>query len=272
MNNSEKPFHKFLASQIDIERCAICRQFKPNHICEICGLNTVHINKILEDGTVIDKDEELELTIADGNILMCHDCYNHENELQIENQSEVKVTERKEFTSDVHSIALNASRIMDAAIQVRTDLFNAEVTAIVDLKNIIDNDESITNKHYELASQLKDRFEHFQSVIFDKQKEIIESSNSQRAIQVYLNELANKLRSEEREKLKISDINYKPNDITKVLKVPKIKVNKPRLDKDELNKAAKELGIPVFTLQSFIVAKNISIEVAANMIRASLGK
>jgi phosphatidate phosphatase PAH1 len=253
-------FHKFLTSQIDQERCAICRYYRPNHICEICGLS-------------LDSNEhELELTVAAGNILMCHDCNDAENKLQSENNTPEKIQERIDIQEDVHSIALRASQIMDKSIQVRTDLFNAEVVAIVDLKNIIDNDPNVTNKHYTLAEELKKRFEHFQSVIFAKQNEIVETANSQRAIQVYLNELANKLRSEEREKLKISDINYKPNDVSKVIKVPKIKVNKPKLDKELLNSTAKELGIPVFTLQSFVTAKNCSIEAAANMIRASLGK
>lgn len=246
-------FHKFLSSQIDQERCAICRVFKPSHICEICGL------------------EEL-VTITTGNILMCESCSNLENKLQSENFTPEKIEERHELVTNLHSIALNASRIMDQSVQVRTDLFNAAVVAIVDLKNIIDLDESITNKHFALATELKTRFEHFQSVIFDKQKEIVDASNNQRAIQVYLNELANKLRAEEREKLKLSDINYKPNDVSKVIKVKTISVKKPKLDKIELAKWAKEIGIPEYTLAAFVTAKNCTIEAAANMIRQSLSK
>lgn len=248
MNQS---YHSFLASQIDTERCAICRIFKPNHVCEICGL-------------------ELEVVNTLGNILMCHDCNDNEQKLQSANQSPESLIERQEFTSDVRSIALQATRIMDQAIQVRTDLFNAEVVAIVDLKNIIDLDDSITNKPFALASELKTRFEHFQSVIFDKQREIVGASNSQRAIQTHLNELANKLRAEEREKLKLNDINYKSNDVSKVIKVKTVSVKKPKLDIELLKSTANELGIPLFTLQSFVTAKNCSIEVAANMIRATL--
>jgi hypothetical protein len=298
MDTNKQTFHKFLSSQIDIERCAICRIFKPNHVCEICGLN------------VDSKGLELELTM-DGRILMCHSCYESEHTL-INNDSNIESTNNQSYTltnkelgmfkwtckcgivnngmnekctgkecnevrpdelteiSTIASLALSSSRAIDQSITVRTDLFNAETVAIVDLKKIIDENVEITNKPFALASELKKRFEHFQSVIFAKQEEIVETANKQKAIQVYLNELANKLRSEEREKLKIADINYKP--VSKEVKVPKITVKKVKLDKELLTSTAKELGIPVFTLQSFVTAKNCTIEVAANMIKASLGK
>lgn len=245
-------FHKFLASQLDHERCMVCRTFKPSHVCDICGL-------------------DLDVTITAGNILMCYDCFTNESKLQAENNTPEKQQERVELGNNIHSIAIEASRMLDASVEVRTDLFNAQVVAIVDLKSAIDNDESITNKHFALAEELKKRFDHFQSVIFEKQREIVDTSTNQRAIQVYLNELANKLRAEEREKLKINDINYKPNPI-KEIKVKTVTVKKPKLDKDELKKYASELGVPEFTLAAFVTAKNCSIETAANMIRASLSK
>lgn len=166
------------------------------------------------------------------------------------------------------------TRAVDASIQIRTDLFNAETVSIVDIKKAIDSDESITNKPYALAVALQERYTKYKQVIFELNEQVMAESNKQRAIQVYLNNLANQLRADEREKLKINDINYQVSPVSnrkvsiaadRVTKAPKKK-----LDKVEVRKFAALLGIPEFTLQMICVQKNLSAEDGYNMLKKSI--
>lgn len=172
----------------------------------------------------------------------------------------------------VLNTVLETAKNIDASITARTDIFNAETVAIVDLKKAIDSDTTLTNKPFELAKALKGRFEHFTSVIFDAQKVVVESTNKQRAIQSYLNSLANQLRAEEREQIKVQDISYKPAAVKepKVKTVTTAKPKAAKLDKAELKKFAKELGVGEFTLQSFVVARGCTVAEAAAAIKASI--
>ncbi len=201
-----------------------------------------------------------------GNMLMCSECRAREFKTSQEHMSE---SNQKQRVADMNA-ALMASRSVDNGIEVKTDLFNAATVAIVDLKKLIDDNPEITNKPFALASELKNRFEHFKSVIFDMNEKIIEAGNNQKAIQVYLNNLANQLRADERERLKIADINYHPS-APKQSKPKTIKVSSAKkLDKVELKKYAMELNIPEFTLQMLVVSKGITVEAAANMLRRSI--
>ncbi len=170
---------------------------------------------------------------------------------------------------DINDV-LRTSREVDSRIQVRTDVFNAATTAIVDLKKAIDADESITNKPFALATELSNRFNHYKTVIFELNEKVVEASNNQKAIQIYLNQLANSLRAEEREKLKISDINYKPKDVKTPVTAKTIKLSKKRLDKKEVKDFAAKLGIPEFTLQMICIQKNMSAEQGYNMLKKSI--
>lgn len=201
-----------------------------------------------------------------GNMLMCPDCKEIEDKAYKANNT----PEMQQSRVDSMNITLELSREIDNNIQVRTDLFNAATVSIVELKSAIDSDDSIINKPYALASELKDRFEHFKSVVFELGEKIVDAGNQQKAIQVYLNNFANQLRVEEREKLKIADINYQPTK-PKSIKVPSVRVSK-KLDKMELAKYAKELGISEFTLQMVCVSQGIPLETAANKLRKSINE
>ena len=114
---------------------------------------------------------------------------------------------------------------------------------------------------------------HFQKVIFDANQAVIDATNNQKAIQVYLNNLANTLRAEEREKLKIQDINYQPTKVKPIKTVKPVTTRKPvKLDKAELNKYAMELGVSLFTLQMVCVSQGITPEQAANKLRKSINE
>ncbi len=157
---------------------------------------------------------------------------------------------------------LTRSREIDNRVTVRTDIFNSATVAIVELKKAIDADITITNKPYALAETLTERFTHFKQVIFELNEKVIEASNNQKAIQIYLNNLANQLRADERAKLKIADINYQPKPIkvgNKSLTKKSITLGKKKLDKAELRKYAGMLGVAEFTLQMIAIQKNLSV-------------
>jgi len=208
-----------------------------------------------------------------GGMIVCGNCYAIEMGLLKTNATPEAQAERVEISNNKMAIALEASRAVDNAIQVRTDLFNAATTSIIELKATIDANADITNKPYALAEELTKRFEHHKQVVFELSEQIVAAGNSQKAIQIYLNQLANSLRAEEREKLKIADINYKPNPV-KPVKTKSIKTtgSTKKLDKVELRKYAAELGVSEFTLQMLCVSKGISPETAANQLRKSINE
>ena len=218
--------------------------------CEVCDKTDVHITKHY------------------GNMWFCDDCWEKEDALQKSSQS----PEAQQARVDAYRASVETAKALDNKIEVRTDLFNAATQSIIDIKAVIDADESITNKPYALAEMLLGRFNHFKQIVFNLNEQIVDANNNQKAIQIYLNQMANTLRAEEREKLKIQDINYKPNPVKP--SVPKsIKTSGTRksgIDKAELAKYAKELGVSEFTLQMLVVSKGITVETAANILRKSI--
>lgn len=209
----------------------------------------------------------IEIKCWFGNMYQCADC--HAKDVA-HNSPEAQQARGETYKQEQKT--LQEARAIDSGIQVRTDLFNAATVAIVDIKNTIDNDETITNKPFALASELKNRFEHFKTVVFELNEKLVEAGNQQKAIQVYLNNLANQLRAEEREKLKIADINYKPS----VVKSPTVRTIKTtgttnkKATKADIKKAATELGIPEFTLASFVLMNGGNLEAAVNKLKASI--
>lgn len=212
------------------------------------------------------EENPVKITVHYGNMWFCDECWAKELVATKELQS------NKE-TTNVVTNALREAAHVDNTVQVRTDLFNAQTVSIINLKAEIDNNPEITNKPYVLAQELMNRFEKFKSVIFEYNEKIVEANNAQKAIQVYLNQMANTLRQEEREKLKIADINYQPTKV-KPVKPQAIKTTgtkkSTKLDKVELRKYAAELGVAEFTLQMVVVAKGISIQEAAVMLKKSI--
>jgi|SRR5215471_5199411 len=218
--------------------------------------------------------KDVNLTCHYGSLWMCDSCWQKEQDLQARNQSAEAQQQRIDaYHNSVESRVIEQSKLIDNSISVRTDLFNAATVAILDLKKAIDENPEITNKPYALAETLAERFNHHKAVIFDLQEKIVTAGNEQKAIQQYLNTLANQLRSEEREKLKLADINYQP----KPLKTPTVKTikttgtsKKTKLDKVELRKWASELGVNEFTLQMVCVSKGVTPEEGAKILRKSL--
>lgn len=221
-------------------------------------------------------ESEKLVTVKYGNMKFCDECWLIEERASNENQSlanqQKRLDELNSKQAESNQI-LNEVKKIDSSIQVRTDLFNAATKSIIDIKKAIDSDETIQNKPYELAKILTERLNHFNTVVFELKNELVEAGTNQRALQTSLNQLANQLRAEEREKLKIADINYKPNPI----KVPtprnistRTTLKKTKIDKKELRVAASQIGVSEFTLQMIVVQKNISVAEAVKLLKKSI--
>lgn len=244
--------HSFIASIAKKDICAVCKKDEIAHtdnaVCEACG----------KTGPV---------EVKYGNMLMCSSCIELEAKAWAESQSPNAQQARVNALNE----SIEKAKAIDNSIQVRTDIFNAATVAILDIKKSIDENETIANKQFALAEYLVERHNHFQTVIFEANQAVVDATNNQRAIQQYLNNLANQLRSEEREKLKLQDINYKPT-APKPVKPKAITTKKAKIDKAEVKKYALELGISEFTLQALCISGNITPEQAANKLRKSINE
>jgi len=196
----------------------------------------------------------------------CKECKRKEIEAQKELQD--GADKRVEDLDRISKMSVLDRQIaVDTTIQLSTDIFNAKTVAIVDLKAAIEADDTIDNKQYELAKRLKNRFSHLKEVIFERTQENLKDSSEQRSIQSYLNNLANTLRENEREELRLKDLNYKPLAPKKPGK-PKIKKKiGPKFNKVELRECAKQLGVDEFTLQMICVSKNMQPKEAAEELK-----
>ena len=239
--------HSFQPSQINSSVCVRCKRTELDHTdratCECCS-----------------NSGQMEIFC---DMLMCSDCIDKELTLARNHQTPEKQNERIESLHDF----LNRSRAIDDSIQIRQDIFNAQTIAIIELKARIDSDESITNKPFALAEELDIRFKHLKQVIFEENEKQLARSNEQKAIQIYLNNLANLLRAEEREKLKLSDISYKPLDKKPTVK----KVTTKKFSKIDIRNKAKELGVPESVLQMIVISKNMTVDQAAEHIKKTMG-
>ena len=249
--------HEFRASLAESSICTICKYTEIDHTdratCEECG----------NSGTC---------DIVYGNMLLCTDCQIKELAAQAElkNGAESRVIDAR--------AVLDKARKIDQSIHIIQDIYNAETVAIVSIKKTIDSDTNISEKHFALAKSIEERFSHFQEVINAARDSIIEAESKQRAIQQYYNDLANRLRVEQREQIKLRDVNYKVPErkSTPKPRAPSIK----KLDKGLLIKTANELSkefpaVPVNlimpNLQTLVISRNMTLESAANVLRGMFG-
>jgi hypothetical protein len=198
-----------------------------------------------------------------GKLLLCRECLAKEIENSLPSVPVADLTPSTPLTNTV----LQMSREVDNSIRVSSDLFNAATTPIMELKKAIDLDDSIPQdkKTYKLAEELLQRFNIHKRAIFDMQEKIVAEHSSQRAIQQYLNNMASSLQAEEREKLKLADINYKPE----VVKDTKVKVKAPKAEKfsnAEVKAVCKQFGVDEFMVRMTITAQGCSLLEAVHRI------
>lgn len=239
--------HKFTPSFTDVTKCNRCSFTEPLHAddatCEACS-NTGKLNPC-------------------NGMALCRECISKEisSTLPSVPVSDLVVSE------PVTNAVIQMSQQVDNSIRVSSDLFNAKTVAIVTLKQSIDADDSIPSdkKTYRLAEVLLERFNQHKKAIFDMQEKIVAEHSDQRAIQQYLNNMASQLQTEEREKLKLSDINYKPE----VVKEIKPKVTKPKPQKftnAEIKAVCAQFGVDEFMVRMTITAKQCSLLEAVHFI------
>lgn len=235
-------FHFFHQSQLDADRCIDCKRLQSEHACEICGTDK----------------EALDVEFA---MLLCEACISKERALQIEN--------RKHEQARVD--AIESSRVIpapDYSIQVVQDIHNAKIASIVELRKAIDADSTIENKHFALASVLSERYQHLKIVVTQASTTIREAQSEQRAIQTYWNDLSKKLKLEEREKIKIADVQYRPPEKpVKSIKAPSLR----KYDKAAIREAALQTGIPESRIQMVCTAKDCTPLDAVRFIRETDG-
>lgn len=270
--------HAFVAAPSGIDKCVRCKFPYIAHTAEAtCETCTV-------PGPV---------EIRHGNTLMCEKCWTDDlNVRQISNSqpnSPYTPEQQARHAAFIKARAIESENALnkvlaeakekDLKVQLRTDMFNANTEAIKELKTAIDNDENIKNKPFELGKILKERFDHFQAVVFAEndiikaaEKKIEEAVNTQKAIQIYMNTLANQLREEERAILRIENISYKPEP-PKPGRAKKIET-KPstKTTQADLKKYAKEIGAPTYILQQVIVSKGMDVKTAAEYLKKSMNK
>lgn len=205
--------------------------------------------------------DETEGIIRVGDSLTCPA---HRNEPNLASSREPEVA-----PINVNEV-LKQTKAVDATISVRTDLFNAETVAIDAIRAAIMADEGITNKPFALATAIHERYTKYKQVIFEHQQAISEETNKQRAAQIYLNNLSNQLRADEREKLKIQDINYKPRAVAMKVTPKAQRLVKTRVDVKELRARAAELGIPEFTFKMILIQKHLTVQQAYEMFKANI--
>lgn len=221
-------------------------------------------------------------------LMVCPDCLILEQEAQaeLERGAEDRIAAHNEEWK-------KRAEKVNHALQVNTDIFNAQTIAIVELKKLIDSDESVPSneKHEILAQLIKEHHAHMQQVLFPAKNLLSEITSSMRADEQYLHELRNKLSREAIERLKLEDINYKPTEpkVLKTPKAPKVVSDKdatprkraPKLNMAELNKHAeilsKELGMPATHLVGMLQNVQLSqafetVAEAASFFRGKFGK
>ena len=108
-------------------------------------------------------------------------------------------------------------------IRTATDFFNAETKALAVIEAEINASELTPDeKVFELVRRTRERYTKFKSILFEAMSVQVEIVNKQRAQQHYLNELASKIRKEEREKYHLADISYVPKEAPTKVKKAKV--------------------------------------------------
>lgn len=262
--------HDFQPNPSEPLKCIDCgypiEQHGPNAVCESCA----NIGQLNPFG------------LGNKMALLCRDCIEREKQVLLEQgqkdmaefqspeRQEARLAEYNRVVKPYEHLIANARKI-DESIHLSTDIFNAKTVAFTDLRDAINADESISadDKHFELARLCKERIAHFQKVIFDLDKAKIEAYSEQKSWHLQLNDLANRLRTDERERLRISDITYDVK-MPKVVTPRTIKMSQNKATKAEIRALSVELKIPEFTLQLVATSKNWTAEQLGNHFRRTI--
>lgn len=247
--------HSFVLT-VGSDKCAKCRRPEIDHtdhaVCEACP--NIGPCQMYPD--------------VNG-ILLCQSCIDREEMIRNSESSQIKRVE--EMKADA-TTRMEAAQSVDRSIQMRSDVFNAQTVSIIELKQIIDVDTNIKpeEKHFALAKVLTERLNQFKKAIFEKNEEMVNMVNQQRAVQTYLNDLANKLRKEQREEIHLRDVSFPVAPIKSPTKPRNSGAPTKKFDKTEVRKFAALAGMPDSVIQMTCIAKNITPEQAYKLLTGAV--
>lgn len=223
----------------------ILARITDDKVCQVCNYE-YDMAKYLES----EKSPDLGPCRIFKTMVMCPGCLR--KELELERQSRVDAQQRVE------------------ELRTHLDVHNSHLASINQLRDTINADETIPqhDKHYALARSLDNRFKHLLSLQKDLNDQLKSALEEQKQLQVYYNELAKKLRADEREKLTIRDVTYKPIIKTGPAPKPKQVVVKP-YDKNSVRDAARESGLPEQAIMIVCQSRNVSAVEAVRFIKGA---
>jgi hypothetical protein len=166
----------------------------------------------------------------------------------------------KEIQADKMIVATAAERVAKTRepLNSKAEYFNARTQSIIERRKVIDSDTSIKDKSWHEATELMEWLNKSKTALFSLREQEQNLVDEQNAIQVRLNTVANQLRKEQQEELKLKDLTYQPIQIKKP-SAPR--VTKPaKFDKVALENASAKHSIPAAILQVICVQKKCTIE------------
>lgn len=172
---------------------------------------------------------------------------------------------------------IQQSQRQDASLMVKADIFNASTVAFIELKASVDNDANIPadQKEFEFVKLVAERIKKFNEVIFADEAALNEKKNERHAWHTQMKEFANKLREDQRAKLKQFDINYTPSSPVSVKKTHTTRATGPKKKKSftltELKAAAGKYNLPYAQVQSIVISRNMTPVEAAEHLANLMG-
>ena len=195
--------HSFIAGTIDRTLCLKCKRDEISHTayaqCEACPNRG--ICEIFND------------------MLLCMGCFTRESIAGAKAKREApsqSVQANQPIMPQVkpnESVAIQrlANKLHETNPEKASDYFNAKTSQLVDLEAKFLADESIPveKRQYEFAKHVVNMHNHLTPILFEAIDVQLQVMSEQQSMTVYLNSIANKLRTEERaaQRLMISNIN-----------------------------------------------------------------
>lgn len=222
-------------------------------------LNRKNVVKKIGDCEIKDEHKNVEVFLETGNIWMCEVCRDEEERLTKRNAESRAVIEE--------------ARKLDATIELKQDVFNAGTIPIMELQAAIEQNTEIPadKKLYALVAEMSLRIDKLTEVIFVDEAALKVKRDERAAWIVNIQNFQAKLRTEEREKFKQYDVNYKPQT-PKSIKPKAVKAPSKTFNKAALYDAAKKYDVPALQVQSIIVSRGMSADDAAKYLAELLGK
>lgn len=237
--------HSFIAAPWNPETCSKCAFPESVHsdevICEACS-NVGPVNPV-------------------GKMLLCKSCEENENKPVAKKELEEKLS-LEQIVNQINRVvdseqikSMNGDSVksmIDDAIQgdikQYTDFFNAKMPSIIDLKNLIDVDDSIVgnqNKAYALATACRKRINFLARVLFQLKSGETETAAEIKSIQNYMQKVIPEIRMKLRHEFELTTPNYTPQVIKQTKDGPtKVKAKPKNPEERMAENYAKMMKIP----------------------------